>query len=658
MAATEAPEQTQLCEITSNQAAKAAIVEFKVADCEIVEYTYGGQGRQVPAKKLQVTLVSQKANAYCLGTARMQRNDEQELKLLSVKFGKNTVWKMSQIILFQTKGAFINTPCRLDVDLRRTKTDPLLQSPHFPKTVEPKVTVADVLKLTSNQRFDVMALVSKILAHRQPSNGTHVIEVLLVDGSKETAEAAEYASLPLTMWFHSDTQATEFQTHVGKTPLNFICLSGWMKDGKVTVSTVKGSTKTHVAEGDKATAMEAQAATLCGENVALKNVASLPSNLSEQKDYINCPATLVTCHILNPANKVLDTLLAADAKEGVFQVNLGHIMVPSKDAKLTTTDNRLFTRLMVVDGSDAITVAARSKVMLNLAGLQDGQDDQYMRLIQSDELRHPTLVSFRVIVQRQQPKGDGDASATEQSQTISQSLFNVIIVEVDINGDKGFEIPNDNIQPLHGLYAGALNNTERFAVVPLSQLSCSPFYHICVAGKAVERALTLLRFTDRTSGQVNSAGQGVRVVGRVADGTVKDATESTLANSFGTVAVCTVAQVTEYTAKVGSLFLAVISKVCEADKPLINTADFQIETMEEIETDRRDLVIDMITKLQQIVCVQDGDTSSSTPVPFEPRKCRRLNRWPTVEGTESCGSTRLNPYAAGVPEHALNHAGA
>ena len=79
MAATEVPGQTQSCQITSNQAAKAAIVEFKVVDSEIVEYTYGGTGRQVSAKKLQVMLVSQKTNAYCLGTARMRRNDEQEL---------------------------------------------------------------------------------------------------------------------------------------------------------------------------------------------------------------------------------------------------------------------------------------------------------------------------------------------------------------------------------------------------------------------------------------------------------------------------------------------------------------------------------------------------------------------------------------------------
>ena len=104
----------------------------------------------------------------------------------------------------------------------------------------------------------------------------------------------------------------------------------------------------------------------------MENVTSLSSSLSKQKDYINCPATLATCSTLNPSHK-LDTLLADDVNEAVFQVNLAHIMVPSKDAKLTREDHRLFTRLMVADASGAIMVDAGSKVMLNLAGLQEGE---------------------------------------------------------------------------------------------------------------------------------------------------------------------------------------------------------------------------------------------------------------------------------------------
>ena len=164
----------------------------------------------------------------------------------------------------------------------------------------------------------------------------------------------------------------------------------------------------------------------------MENVTSLSSSLSKQKDYINCPATLATCSTLNPSHK-LDTLLADDVNEAVFQVNLAHIMVPSKDAKLTREDHRLFTRLMVADASGAIMVDAGSKVMLNLAGLQEGETTSICD--------SPPLVSLRAVVQRQQPNADGDASATEQSQTISPSSTNVIIVEVNINEDNGLEIP-------------------------------------------------------------------------------------------------------------------------------------------------------------------------------------------------------------------------
>ena len=84
----------------------------------------------------------------------------------------------------------------------------LLQSSSFPQTPVPTVTIADVLQLQQTQRFDLMAIVAKILDERKAGTGMHIADVRLVDGSKELVDGSkendrnttEYASLPLTLF--------------------------------------------------------------------------------------------------------------------------------------------------------------------------------------------------------------------------------------------------------------------------------------------------------------------------------------------------------------------------------------------------------------------------------------------------------------------------
>ena len=97
-------------------------------------------------------------------------------------------------------------------------------------------------------------------------------------------------------------------------------------------------------------------------------------------------------------------------------------------------------------------------------------------------------------------------------------------------------------------------------------------------GEPVEKALTLLRFTQRSNGEQH--GHGFRIVSnRVQDATTAAAAELTKANCYATVALCTVEKGTDFAAAKDATAMAVISKVVAPSKPLQHRADLYIEAM-------------------------------------------------------------------------------
>ena len=124
----------------------------------------------------------------------------------------------------------------------------------------PIVTIADVLQLAQMQRFDLMAIVAKVMDERKVSGSQYIAEVRLVDGSKNTqSDTTEYASLPLTLWFKDADELASFKTYEGKTPLLFMCLAGSRKDGKISVITLKDQSWRQEAVGPEADNMAEEA---------------------------------------------------------------------------------------------------------------------------------------------------------------------------------------------------------------------------------------------------------------------------------------------------------------------------------------------------------------------------------------------------------------
>ena len=415
--------------------------------------------------------------------------------------------------------------------------------------------------------------------------------------------------------------------YIGKPPLLFMCLIGNSKDGGASVATTKNYTWWQEAIGSKSLAMAEDAAMMCGDTAVLQDVAALQTfTAAAAVDYISPMATLTACQLVDPTCAAPAALLG-DATEHLYQLNHVYVTLPTKEATIKTKDDRLFTRLDVWDTTKKITVAFRGKAMLQLASLGINEDKEYEHLLATDELRHPLLVSLRLHLQSKPEKSEQEITATEHSQTQSDIKLSAVVVEVE--PCTFADIPDDSIDAIHGLFAASPQTSERLAAVTLDKLKPSPFYNMLADGKPVEKALTLLRFTQRSNGKQHA--QGFRIIAeRTQDATDDAATELTKENCYATVVLCTVEKVPDFTAAKDATVMAVISKVVAPSKPLQHTADLYIEAMQTIEKDHIATSIKMMRKLQQIAQVQSADPAASTEVAWQQRKCRRLLRYPTI----------------------------
>jgi hypothetical protein len=628
-AATEHTEEPQLAEIVNQEAGSSTAIELKVVRNDLVDYTYTWKGEQIPTQKVQIVLQSKVAEQYCLGVAKLQKKDKTELKQVQDRWQTGTTWRFTAITLQNDKPAYIHTSCRIAIDLRKSQAQALLQSTSFPQTPVPTVTIADVLQLTQMQRFDLMAIVAKILDERKAGSGINIADVRLVDGSKDNdSNTTEYASLPLTLFFKDAAELTSFKQYVGKTPLLFMCLTGKSEKGSVSVATIKGMSWKQEAVGTKALAMAEEATRMCGDDATLRDVAALQTfTAAAAVDYISPMATLTVCQLVDPLCATPISQLG-EAKEHLYQLNHVHVTLPTKEASIKTKDNRLFARLDVWDGTKKITLAFRSKAMLQLASLQNDQEEEYEQRLATDELRHPLLASLRLLVQSKKPeKLELEATATEHSQTQSDNVLSSVVVEAE--PCTFTDIPDDSVEAIHGLFVGSAQTSERLAAVPLDKLRPSPFYNMLADGKPVEKALTLLHFTQRSIGKQHKHGFRI-ITERAQDATAGAATELTKENCYATVALCTVEKSPDFAAAKNATAMAVISKVVTPSKPLQHAADLYIEAMELVPKDDVASSVAMMCKLHRISNAQSADPATSSEVAWQQRKCRRLLRYPTI----------------------------
>ena len=233
-----------------------------------------------------------------------------------------------------------------------------------------------------------------------------------------------------------------------------------------------------------------------------------------------------------------------------------------------------------------------------------------------------------MLLQKKPQRAEQEADATEHSQTQPITELSAVVVEVE--PCTLTDIPDESVEAIHGLFAGSAQTSERLAAVPLAKLRPSPFYAMLADGKPVEKALTLLHFTQRSNGKQHKHGFRI-IADRVQDATAGAATELTTENCYGTVALCTFEKSTDFLAAKDVTAMAVISKVAAPSKALQHTADLYIEAMELVNKEDIASSVKLMHKLQQISQAQSADPDDSCEVAWRQRKCRRLQRYPTIK---------------------------
>ena len=114
---------------------------------------------------------------------------------------------------------------------------------------------------------------------------------------------------------------TSFKNCIGKKPLLFMCLAGNSKDGQVQVTTIKNQSWWQEAAGPKCLAMAEEAASMCGDDADLKDVATLQAfSAAASVDYISPMATLTACQLVDPTC-VTPASILGDATEHLYQLN-------------------------------------------------------------------------------------------------------------------------------------------------------------------------------------------------------------------------------------------------------------------------------------------------------------------------------------------------
>ena len=628
-AATEHIDVTPLSELLNQECGQTGAYDLKVVRVEIVDYTYPWQGKQIATQKVQALLQSHKPDEYCLGVAKLQKKDKEELKQVLKRFATNTTWKFTKVKLLDDKSAYIHTTCRITIDLRKTTATAMLQSVSFPPTPCPTTTIADILKLKQMQRFDLMAIPSSIIAERKSAiTGQNIADVRLTDGSKDPRDRTDTpanATIPVTLFFKSNEQFATFKACVGCTPLLFMCLAGNLDiDKKVNVATLKEHSWWEKASGTKCDKMKEQAGVLCDASAARADVAQLATfQPMEAADYTGVPATLSACSLLT-SNAKHEGLLGSE-DEQLYQLNNLYVMPPSKTDSITAgANNHLWTQLDCWDYSRKITIAFRSKAMLELAQLQPDESEIYKEQHANGELRHPVLACVRVRVQKKKEatvyKAENDEQVTSQADATEHRLS---VIAVEAEPCTFIEIPNDSVDAIHGLVAaGPTATSERLAATTLRNLKPSPFYNMEADEEPADKALVLLKFTQR------SVGKQILNGFRIVSDHVEDACDTSTGERYGTIACCTPEKSTDFTAAKGSYAMAIVCKVMTPSKQQ-HTTDLYIESMEPIPSDRVAQAIAMVKQLQRVSTVNHGNAATSTEAAWQQRKCRRMQRYPT-----------------------------
>ena len=167
-------------------------------------------------------------------------------------------------------------------------------------------------------------------------------------------------------------------------------------------------------------------------------------------------------------------------------------------------------------------------------------------------------------------------------------------------------------------------SAERCVACALEDLAPSPFYNMLFRVQPVDKALVLLHFTQRSKASNSANGC------RIATPGAKDATNLQHTNAYFTIACCNVERSPEFSADKNLMAFAIVCKVVKPSDER-HVAECYLEYMERINEQNHANVVATMQQLQRVTAAMSAEpTHVPGEAAWQQRKCRRLNRYPTV----------------------------
>ena len=268
---------------------------------------------------------------------------------------------------------------------------------------EPPATIADCEHLTSQQFFDVIALVKTVSTHRPVKDNRVVFDIEIIDGSK-TGECVR--TMPLTVF----TERSHSHP-LGEPPmwvfLNAACKDSFAKavsffqikgaqdeNGKFSFTTTKNSIIVSAATTGKGLRLAEEADTL----LSLRDTSSFAIRKVEDWVVRDCTqehATETMYALFAPLTTIKltgDDALDA-AEETLWQMNWVRVEEPAAGSNIRTNDGkRIWFPVTVRDCTGTLTLYIQESAALKLSGIKDA--DQFEEAFKAGGVWFPQMASI------------------------------------------------------------------------------------------------------------------------------------------------------------------------------------------------------------------------------------------------------------------------
>ena len=414
----------------------AWFVVVQQAKVDIYEYQYQGQQRNGKAFSC-IFVSSDDPTEYCIGQLRWNKNNESKFLAVQKKLCDGFAFIMTKVsISNDAKKQYIHAPIQTVVNVADTTFSPVLHSKDsnlcYP---EPPATIADCVHLTSQQFFDVTALVKTVSTPRPVKDNRVVFDIEIIDGSK-SGECVR--TMPLTVF----TQRAPLHP-LGEPPLwvflnaacndvfaqavSFFQIKGAQdENGKFSFTTTKNSSIVPAAKTGKGLRLAAEAATL----LCLRDTSSFAIRKVEEwvsRDFSQEHATETMCALFAP---LATTKLSGDdaldaAEETLWQMNWVRVEEPAAGSNIRTNDGkRIWFPVTVRDCTGTLTLYIQENAALKLSGIKDA--DQFEDAFKAGKVWFPQMASVK-IVRRVKP-----ASAAQPASQLTQNTDKHSSGQVDV----------------------------------------------------------------------------------------------------------------------------------------------------------------------------------------------------------------------------------